>query len=363
MTLNLNPTSPKTKGVKIVRRKLADGTIRVHEYKQSSYVGKRNKPVVAVDTSKHVDVLIHKWQETSKWNSLSKNTKANYLAVSKNLYDRFNGMDIATVDREKLNEMRDFIETHKGSGAASVFARVTTTFFNWCQRRGVEIHKNGNPAVALITDVNKGGELSAWTLDQALKAEAELPRQYSQAVKLARLTGQRRGDLVKMRWSDYDGKYINVKQEKTGVSVAIPVKGELKRTLDQWKAETNGLTILQKDNGRPLSASSLSKGLSRHLAEIGFPPLLSIHGLRKLFCKLLKEKGKTDAQIMAITGHKTTSMVRHYSKSADQKILADMAIDDDVDAPEEDLNAVIAQRDALAMKVKELEAMLLAKAA
>ena len=42
---------------------------------------------------------------------------------------------------------------------------------------------------------------------------------------------QRHGDVVRMRWSDFDGRYISVTQEKTGEHVAVRVHRDLRAAL------------------------------------------------------------------------------------------------------------------------------------
>ena len=63
-----------------------------------------------------------------------------------------------------------------------------------------------------------------------------LPENLRRAVILARYTGQRRGDLILMRWDQYDGKVIRLRQQKTAVDLVIPVHPALKVELDSWKA-------------------------------------------------------------------------------------------------------------------------------
>ena len=54
---------------------------------------------------------------------------------------------------------------------------------------------------------------------------------------------------------------------------------------------------------------------------------LTFHGLRKTAAKKLAELGCSEDQIRAITGHKTSAMVAHYTREADQKRLATAAIE------------------------------------
>ena len=51
-----------------------------------------------------------------------------------------------------------------------------------------------------------------------------------------------------------------------------------------------------------------------------------IHGLRKNAAVELINAGCRDAEVMAITGHKTAAMVAHYSKKRDQRELASAAM-------------------------------------
>jgi len=48
------------------------------------------------------------------------------------------------------------------------------------------------------------------------------------AYMIARFAGQRRGDVLKMARTAYDGTYIEVRQEKTDAPLVIAVHGRLK---------------------------------------------------------------------------------------------------------------------------------------
>ncbi len=122
------------------------------------------------------------------------------------------------------------------------------------------------PAVAarLLRDLPVG-EWPAWTEAEADLAVQHLPERLRRAVILARFTGQRRGDLIAMRWSDYDGQTIRVVQEKTGQRLVIPVVPELQAALESWRPSVVDLssgkpvgTILVTDAGEPWQASNLS---------------------------------------------------------------------------------------------------------
>ena len=48
---------------------------------------------------------------------------------------------------------------------------------------------------------------------------------------LLRYTGQRKGDVCSMRWSDFDGRRIHVVQEKTGTKLWVPAHIRLRNYL------------------------------------------------------------------------------------------------------------------------------------
>jgi integrase len=53
---------------------------------------------------------------------------------------------------------------------------------------------------------------------------------------------------------------------------------------------------------------------------------LHFHGLRHTTATALAEAGASSHEIMAITGHQTEQMVKHYTKGVEQKKLAPSAI-------------------------------------
>ena len=56
------------------------------------------------------------------------------------------------------------------------------------------------------------------------------------ALHLLLCTGQRRSDVAKMTWHDYDGSLITVVQQKTGAKLQIPCRRALRAVFDAtWR--------------------------------------------------------------------------------------------------------------------------------
>ena len=60
--------------------------------------------------------------------------------------------------------------------------------------------------------------------------------------------------------------------------------------------------------------------------KAGLPPHCTPHGVRKATTAYLAEKGCTDHEIMAITGHRSLSEVQRYTQKARRSVLADSAM-------------------------------------
>lgn len=298
---------------RIERRTLADGTVKVYRY-----AAKTQKP----SDAKTVGRIISDWQRSPEWERLSKSTAVGYTRYIGPLYDAFKGVEFKTVRRRHLLDLRDMVAKKRGHGAAIAFCRAVSVLFKWAIDHEIV---DSSPAVRMKEPLNRG-TLPTWTLEQALIAENLLPQTYSRAVFLARHTAQRRGDLCRLRWSDYDGASLRLTQQKTKTPMVIPVVPELKMQLDEWKREAVGLTILGYSNGRPINPDVLSVRLPALLAKIGLPKGLNIHGLRKLAAVTLANAGCSVHEIAAMTGHKSLGMVQLYTAAADQQTLSKAAV-------------------------------------
>jgi len=148
------------------------------------------------------------------------------------------------------------------------------------------------------------------------------------SVVLAIYTGQRRGDLVALPWSAYDGQRIRLTQGKTGAGLVIPCHPMLRAKLEQWRRDRNPavMTILTDDRRMPWDAHRLSNNFPYALRALGLTGL-NVHGHRKLAATNLAEAGGSTHEIAAITGHRTLSMIQLYTQAVSQERLASAAIE------------------------------------
>jgi integrase len=159
---------------------------------------------------------------------------------------------------------------------------------------------------------------------QKFEAEAGPKPNARLALLLLLYTGQRAGDVAAMKWEQYDGKGIEVRQLKTDELLWIPCHSKLKAALDSTERKSDFILTTQFGSG--YSAGAFCNMIAEATAQIGSKEYTA-HGLRKNAAKALAEAGSTVHQIMAITGHKTLKQAMHYTQQATQKKLAQQAID------------------------------------
>lgn len=184
------------------------------------------------------------------------------------------------------------------------------------------------------SDVTQGipfyreGTIHTWTDDELLAFEKRWPLGTRQrtAYALALYTGQRRSDVARMTWADYDATAgtIRLKQMKTGTELLIPVHPALRDALDAWPR--NHVAILANSEGRGTSIHGFGGFMADAISRAGLPSRCVLHGLRKAAARRLAEAGCSTLQIMSITGHKTLKEIERYTAAAQQEPMAREAI-------------------------------------
>lgn len=307
----------KPKAQRVVRRKKKDGTFV--EYRYDAYKAQEADK----DT---IRSLIDAYQASVEWRVLSDSTKIHRAHYMRHL-SALGPIPLDKLKRRQIIEIHDALHASIGYGSANGFLAAAKALFKWAISKDIIEHLPTMHIKEL-----PGGHWRAWTTEEADAAEAGLPEPMRRIVILARHTGQRRADLVSLRWSQYDGSFIRLTQQKTKpglkpsfVSIPVHKMPTLKAHLDAWKAEAKAVTILWNAHGRPWIANSITRLLPYYLASIGLEGL-SIHGLRKLCATELANAGCSPHEIMAVCGWKTLEMAQLYTESADRVRLAEAAV-------------------------------------
>jgi len=307
-------SSPSSK--RAVRKRLADGTVKTYYYDRN----KTKRESRYQDGS--IGALIVAYQISPEYRGLAPKTKKSYQLALTDLAEHQHAQ-VSDFRRRHVLEARDAISIGRGSASANIFVRVVGTLFNWAVEREW-IDYSPVPGIKPLAI----GNFPVWSEDQVKTALAGLPEHLRRVVILGMHTGQRRGDLIALPWSAFQGGVLRLLPEKTSrpgdADLIIPVHRDLSAELKVWPRAAD--TILTTQTGLRWIGENLSREMSRELQRLGLPAGLNIHGLRKLAATRLAQAGCTAHEIASITGHKTLSMVSLYTRSVDQERLARAAV-------------------------------------
>ena len=136
------------------------------------------------------------------------------------------------------------------------------------------------------------------------------------AYALAVYTGQRKSDLVAARSHRKNGT-IRVVQSKTGEELWIPEHHELAAELG--RGVIAHMSLLTTTQGNAFDEVNFGAWFAEAIDEAELPEGCVLHGLRKTAAQRLADAGCTVDEIKAVTGHTTSRMVEHDTKTADRK--------------------------------------------
>ena len=223
-----------------------------------------------------------------------------------------------------LDVYSEAITKDRGASIADLHTSLLKMIFETCRKHAqFNIADLANPALHAKRRYEVKHAHRAWSDEAMEKFIATAPEHMRLAMLLLWLSGQRGGDVVKMRWSDFDGTGLSVRPEKTnGDADAEPNYHVCPEPLREalLAAPRCGEFILTKSNGEPwASANLLGKAIRRELVKAGLAATgattFTMHGLRKRAAKDAAELGGV-AGAQSVTGHKSERMARYYAEGA-----------------------------------------------
>ena len=324
------------KGINTVRKRLKDGSVRTYYYCRGT--GKRIQGTPGSPEFMAAFVQAAKFDSTDRgtfgsllrsfasgpeFQRLADKTKKDYLRYIELLRVEFGDMPLATANNPRIRkvffEWRDRIANtpRHADYAWSVLRRV----LSWAHNRGmITANHAAQPGRLYAGD---RAEI-IWSDEQIERFKAVAPIELHWALFLALYTGQRQGDLLRLRWSDINGDHVRLTQRKGRRLVSIRVHEMLRSTLETIPKRQ--LTILTAPGGRPWKADHF-RHLWRDATKQAGLDGLHFHDLRGTAVTRLAESECTPPEIAAISGHKinrVTSILERYLAPTEQ--LADSAI-------------------------------------
>jgi integrase len=267
-----------------------------------------------------VGFIIEKYIASGDFNSKAPATIRIYRKILDRLKEICGGALITDLQERHVREIRKrFTSTSRGDLAVMLLGMI------WTHAKEVLAMDLGiNPARDIKRLHRREWSHEAWpdVVIEKFVAQARPKPTAQLALLLLLYTGQRASDVVRMRWSDYDGSGIAVRQLKTGTPLWIRCHEKLKAALDE-APRLSEFILTGRYNG--YTAGGLCGMIARTTTRIGAKECTA-HGLRCNAATALADSGCSVPEIMAITGHRTFREAQRYAAGRDQKKLANRAV-------------------------------------
>lgn len=255
--------------------------------------------------------LIAHYKRSDRFSRLAPRTRADYDKVLAFIEERMGHLPPARMAR------KDVIRAQDQNRDATRFANYIVQVLRVLFEHAIDIGwRTDNPAKGVRMLRSTSAPRLPWP-DSKIEAFRETaPHRPRLIFELCLGTGQRIGDVLRMRWNDIQDDGITLRQGKTGRALWIPLPAALREVLDA--TPRRGEAIVADDQGRALRYTHARHAVAEVRKQIG-AEAYDLHALRHTAAHELAQLGCSDEMIMAITGHQSRSMVAHYAGAARQK--------------------------------------------
>lgn len=174
---------------------------------------------------------IEKWVASKEFEAKASSTQIRYRRMADLLRERYGRGLLSDLQEWHVRVMRsDFMRSTSSADLAVILISMIWIF----AKEVLALDLGPNPTRDIRKVHKKTYEHEPWpeAVIAGFEAHAKPAASMRLALLLLLFTGQRLGDVAAMRWSQYDGTGIAVRQEKTNELVWVPCHHRLRAALD-----------------------------------------------------------------------------------------------------------------------------------
>lgn len=321
--------------VHTVHKRLKDGTIKPYHYHRITKKRIEGEPGTLAFFASHekasqadeaesdtFNSLIIDYFSSQSFNAKADRTKDDYRKYRKVIEDKFAGMPIAALNDRRIKgdfiTWRDELAAHSPRKADHCLNLLKAIMRLAAEKNKIEIsHVHG------ITNVYKSDRSDKIWRPEQIEAVFKVAKPSLIAVVIAALnTGQREGDLIKLKWQEhYRNGRFGFHQNKRNRFVSFEPTPNLRDMLDKLPRKCEH--ILTTQTGLPWNVNHLGSEMRDAKIAAGIKGL-TFNDLRGTAVTVLWESGSNEAEIATITGHsmKTVGEILERYTSRTQKMSA-----------------------------------------
>jgi len=288
------------------------GRLRAEEL-NAQLDAERSKSTPARVAQGTVSALIKRYRTSPAFLDLAPKTRVDYGNILARIEDRAGQVAVDGIDRAGIVRTYESLREKHGESMAAAMMRIWRILLGHAYDIG---WRNDNPAKGLRLRTQKP-RTAVWTpedVDRYCAAAIEEGRpSIALAVRLAYDIGQRQADVLKLMWSQYDGRGFSIQQNKTGQKVYAAVTPPMAAELDAM-ARNGVQVIVSEATSKPYRLDHFRHEFSRIRAASGIGAGLQFRDLRRTAATELGEAGATDDELRAQGGWKSRNVVAVYVK-------------------------------------------------
>ena len=272
--------------------------------------------------------LVEKYRGSEEFKSLAPRTKSDYQHVF-NFLHTMRLAPISGITPASLERLKNHTFKKRKRDFTNKLLSVLSLTFNFGIRNDICSQNPVEKIRRIPREKHKAPANRPWTAEEitTVLRNAQTP-ELAAGIGLSAYTALRSGDVLTLKWSDYQDGLIQCQQSKTGGFVWVPVIDELRKILDSMNRSSSWIVL--NTHGKPYTSSGFQtqfQKLKRSLLARGeITEGLTIHGLRVTVATRLAEAGCTINEIRAVTGHSANASVERYVRTVDQKRQAQRAM-------------------------------------
>lgn len=308
------------KGINTVKKRLKDGTVRVHHYHRATGRRLRGAPGSAEFLSDYTTTeqsqaekrigtlsgLIRDFTLSPEFAKRAESTQKEYRRMLNKIDSKFGAMQLPLLEDKRVRgdfmDWRDEVMSGSGPREADNRISVLSALLSWAVDR-TRIGQNYASGIARLHRADRSDKLWLPEHIEAFMNVASIEMQ--RALILALHSGQRQGDLRRLAWSKYDGAGISIRQSKGGRALYVPCTPALKGMLNSM--DRDAAVILSTKTGRSWTKRYFAEQWDAASKAAGITDL-HFHDLRGTAVTMLAEAGCSVPEIASITGHSLKSV-------------------------------------------------------
>ena len=233
---------------------------------------------------------------------------------------RFATREIDTLTRKDLMTLIEALENAGKPGAATDLRSHSRAWLEWCVSKGL-VQFNGlaglrrarSSRAERLGDENKGKALPDYEIVALWNTAATLGF-FGGLVRLGLLTGMRRNELGKLRWSDIrdDRIVLAAYMTKTGAQHEIPLTATMRAVLSGQAKTTSDLVFPSSRTGAQMRGWTSLVNSAVSASGVAF----KLHDLRRTTRTLMSRLGVAEDVAELSMGHVRRGLVGTYNKDS-----------------------------------------------